>query len=104
MIRDTRLPQFQTDYIISWDVSDKDCPCLSVAMLRRDEKGSRLEIEFLGNSYDKTGAVSLRQLLEQHFNLKRAEQERMKDAEALRKTFGQKEEDATDDQSTTKSL
>jgi hypothetical protein len=93
MIRDTRLPQFQTDYIISWDVSDKDHPRIVISELRRDKPGSWLEVELLGTSYDKTGAVSLHQLLEQHDALKRAEAERMKDAEALRKTFGQKEEE-----------
>lgn len=92
MTIDTRLPQFKTDYIISWDVSDKDCPCIVITELRRDEPGSGLEVELLGTSYEKTGAVSLRQLLEQHSDLKRAEEERMKDTERLRRTFGEKEE------------
>ena len=93
MIRDARLPQFETDYIITWDVSDKDHPCIAVSVLHRNETGSGLMCEVLGNCFERTGTVSLLQLLEQHRALKRAEEERMKDAEALCKTFGKKEAD-----------
>lgn len=93
MTIDTRLPQFKTDYIISWDVSDKDCPRIVITELRRDEPGSGLEVELLGTSYEKTGAVSLRQLLEQHSDLKREEERRAEARkELLQKTFGKKEE------------
>lgn len=92
MIRNSKLPQFEKDYIISWDVSDKDHPCIAVAVLQRSEDGRSLETEVLGNTFEKTGVISLRQLLEQHSALKRAEAESLKNAEKLRKTFGKKEE------------
>lgn len=86
MIYDPTIPQFTSDYIISWDVSDKDHPCISVARLGRDEKGSRLELEVLGTSLERTGVVSLLQLLDHHRAIKRAEEER---AERTRKNAGE---------------
>ena len=52
---------FRDDYIISWDVSDKDYPCISVSRLR--EENGKLVCDVLGQSYAASGVVSIRQLL-----------------------------------------
>lgn len=56
--------QFQPDYIISWDFSNKDLPVVSVSRLRSDEKATNLIIDVLDMSYDTTGVCSVRQLVE----------------------------------------
>ncbi len=82
------LRQFQTDYIISWDFSKEDAPCVMVGQLRRDEENTHLVMDLIGHNFGKTGCISLRQILSDYDEMKRHEAERMKDAEALRKTFG----------------
>lgn len=56
------MPQFENDVIISWDVSNADLPSVSVLMLRRDGS-TNLVADVLGISHERTGVVSLRQLL-----------------------------------------
>lgn len=56
--------QFQTDYIISWDFSDKDCPVVNISRLRAGEKSMHLECDVLSVEHEKCGVVSLRQLIE----------------------------------------
>ena len=73
VIIDKTLPLFEIDYIIAWDISDKDIPCISVSLLRRSENGNSIEPEILGRSSERAGVVSLRQLLEQHQILKQVE-------------------------------
>ena len=58
------MRNFETDYLISWDFNDKDCPCVNIAVMHIDEKdGTRIVADVLGSSYNKSGVVSLRQLL-----------------------------------------
>ena len=55
--------KFETDYIISWDISDKDYPTISVAKIDADK--NNLKIGVLGVSHEQSGVVSLRQLLDE---------------------------------------
>ena len=55
--------KFGTDYIITWDISEKDCPTISVSRLEAETKN--LKIEVLGVSHEQSGVISLRQLLEE---------------------------------------
>lgn len=58
------MRNFETDYLISWDFNDKDCPCVNIAVMHIDEKdGTRIVADALGSSYKKSGVVSLRQLV-----------------------------------------
>ena len=61
------MRNFETDYLISWDFNDKDCPCVNIAVMHIDEKdGTKIVADVLGSSYKKSGVVSLRQLLEDY--------------------------------------
>lgn len=84
---DSTMPLFSPDYIISWDFSASDFPCVSVSKLKRDKKGGHIEAEVLGVSHKKCGCISLRQVIEDYEAKKRADEKRMKDAENLRKSF-----------------
>ncbi len=58
------MRNFEADYLISWDFNDKDCPCVNIAVMHIDEKdGTRIVADVLGSSYNKSGVVSLRQLV-----------------------------------------
>ena len=58
------MRNFETDYLISWDFNDKDCPCVNISIMHIDEKdGTRIVADVLGSSYNKSGVVSLRQLV-----------------------------------------
>lgn len=58
------MRNFETDYLISWDFNGKDCPCVKIAVMHIDEKdGTRIVADVLGGSYNKSGVVSLRQLV-----------------------------------------
>lgn len=81
------MRHFQDDYIISWDLSDKDRPCINVSLLRSD-KGARLEMETIGISFAPTGVVSLRQVLEDHREQKRLEEERAERVRERLKNMG----------------
>lgn len=70
------LQQFQPDYIISWDFSYKDAPCVSVCRLERGETGTRIEAKIIGSSYKTSGCVSLRQVIEDCERREREETER----------------------------
>ena len=56
--------KFETDYIISWDISDKDFPAICITKLLAD-KDNKLTCDVVGISHEKSGVVSLRQLLEE---------------------------------------
>ena len=53
--------KFETDYIITWDISDKDFPTITVGRLR--EENGKILFDILGITHEKSGAVSLLQLL-----------------------------------------
>jgi hypothetical protein len=91
-ISNDRIPQYQTDYIISWDFSNKDFPCVSVISVEKDKDRPMLISRFLGNSYKKTGVVSLRQLLEYRDAEDRYAKEREVDMDKIRKAFEKSEE------------
>lgn len=67
----TEMPQFMPDFIISWDSSDKDYTCVCIAQIKKD--GTKIISELIGISHEKSGCVSLRQILEEHENRKRLE-------------------------------
>ena len=58
------MPQYQTDYIISWDSSAKDHTCVMVLQLRKE--GTQLVADEIGRSFAASGCVSLRQLLKDY--------------------------------------
>lgn len=58
------MMQFQTDYVIAWDFSDHDAPCVTVSRLYSDKKSVHLMVDALGMSHEKCGVVSLRQLID----------------------------------------
>lgn len=74
---------FQDDYIISWDVSDKDYPCISISRLRGE--AGKLVCDVLGQSYATSGVVSVRQLLGEFYPCK---------PDIFEKTYERVEEDA----------
>lgn len=86
-------PQFQPDYLISWDFSDKDFPCVTVVCLEKEKDTPRVVARFLGSFRLKTGVVSLRQLLEYRDAEDRAEKERNLDLERLKDFIGHKPQD-----------
>ena len=80
------LPQYKTDYVISWDCSDTDHPCVAVLRVWKGKEG--LECEQLGVSLEKYGAVSLLQVCEEHEARKRWEEEKAQNArEVFEKSF-----------------
>lgn len=86
-------PQFQPDYLISWDFSDKDFPCVTVVCLEKEKDTPRVVARFLGDFHIKTGVVSLRQLLEYRDAADRAEKERNLDLERLKDFISHKPQD-----------
>lgn len=78
---DNRLPLYKTDYLICWDFSDKDLPCVAVSKVKRE--GATIVAEVIGRSHEKTGCVSVLQILEDYETRQREEEERaqrLKDA------------------------
>lgn len=81
------LPLYKDDYIVSWDISDKDHPCITLLKLGREKDGT-LGYEYIGSTFARSGSFSLRQALEEHDREKRRQEERNNSAqEFLRKTF-----------------
>lgn len=68
------LPQFQPDYLISWDFSDKDLPCIAVSRMRKE--GATVVADLIGRSHESAGCVSLRQILEDYEARQREEEKR----------------------------
>ena len=66
--------KFADDYLISWDFSDKDLPCVNVMLLHSDQKGINVLGEHIGSSHEKSGVISLNQLLAKHFSEKTFEE------------------------------
>lgn len=87
-------PQFQPDYLISWDFHDKDFPCVTVVCLEKEKDTPRVVARFLGDFHIKTGVVSLRQLLEYRDAEDRAEKEReVRNLERMKDFIGHKPQD-----------
>lgn len=83
-MKDGTLKQYQDDYIISWDFSSKDLPCVGLAKIERD--GASLKTKVLGHVFGSSGCISLRQAIEEFEARERQEEERArKRAELLRK-------------------
>lgn len=66
------LPQFLTDLLISWDISDRDFTIITVSQMRRE--GTHVVGEIIGLSHEKTGCVSIRQVMEEYGANKRREE------------------------------
>lgn len=82
------LPQFQPDYLIVWDFSDKDAPCVNLVKLERD--GAKVVAQVLGRSYQSSGVISLRQAIEAYEEEKRREKKRAEEWKELLKKPHQK--------------
>ncbi len=80
-----KLPLFQTDYLISWDFSDKDLPCVVVSRLRKD--GAAIVADVIGRTHESAGCVSLRQILEDYETRQREEEKRAEARKELLKKF-----------------
>ena len=58
------MRNFETDYLISWDFNGKYSPCITICVMYQDGKnGTKVVGEQIGTSYNKSGVVSLRQLI-----------------------------------------
>lgn len=86
-INNQKAPLFQPDYLISWDFSDHDHPCVSVVCVERDKDKPKVVARFLGRSFEQSGIISLRQLLEYRDAEDRWEEKKRADIERLRQTF-----------------
>lgn len=60
------MNDFETDYLISWDFSENDYPCVTVSELSKDEKSNKVIGTVLGISYRRSGVISLRQVLSEY--------------------------------------
>lgn len=91
------MPQYQPDYIISWDFSKPDHPCIVVSLMERDTKDVTLiKGKLLGVSYKTSGVISLRQIIEHQKEEERREKERREKAAEILKQFKTKEGDEND--------
>lgn len=92
-MRKTR--QFQTDYLISWDFSEHDLPYVNIMRLERE--GSQVVGRVIGTLFDRSGCVSLRQLIEDFEWQEREESEKARRtanfAEILEKFKAEKKEE-----------
>lgn len=79
------LKQYQPDYIISWDFSGKDLPCVVISRLRKD--GSTIVADVIGVTHKADGCVSLRQVIEDYENRQREEEKRATARAELLKKF-----------------
>ena len=93
MRKSEELPQFRPDYIISWDSSEKDHTCVSIMQLKRD--GAHIVGELVGFSHEKSGCISLLQVMEKYEDLKRREAKRAEDRKELIKKMGESASAAT---------
>lgn len=66
------MPQYQTDYIISWDSRSGDATCVIITKISRD--GTNVVGEIIGSSYEDSGCVSLSQTIEWYEERKRLEE------------------------------
>lgn len=86
------MPQFQPDYLISWDFSDPNFPCVGIVMLEKDKANTHIVGKIIGDSHEKTGVISLRQAIEYRDFIDREEEKRKKEMpEHLKKFMSQKE-------------
>jgi len=53
--------EFLEDYIVSWDFSDVDVPVVKISRMRSEKR--HIVLDVLGCSYNKSGVVSLRQII-----------------------------------------
>lgn len=72
MVSRNDLPQFQTDYLISWDAGSGDATCVIITKLSSD--GTKVVAEIIGQSFEDSGCISLRQAIEWHEERKRQEE------------------------------
>lgn len=76
-MNDDKLLQFQPDYLVSWDFSDKDLPVVVVCRMRKD--GTHVVADYIGRSVSRSGCFSLRQVLEDYEARQREEEKRRKE-------------------------
>ena len=80
-----KLTLFQTDYLISWDFSDKDLPVVVLCRMRQD--GANVTADYIGRSHESAGCFSLRQVLEDYEARQREEEKRADAQKELLKKF-----------------
>ena len=86
-----QLKQYQPDYLISWDFSSKDLPCVAISRIRKD--GATIVADIIGRTHDNAGCVSLRQVLDEFENRQREEEKRAAEIAELLKKFKPPEKD-----------
>jgi hypothetical protein len=69
-----KLPLLQTDYLISWDFSEKDLPVIIVTRIRGE--GPNIIGDIIGRTHERAGCLSLRQVLEDYETRRREEEKR----------------------------
>ena len=84
-----KMPLFQDDYLISWDFSDHDFPCITIMKLERDK--AHVLSHLIGISHDKSGIVSLQQLLANNYYNKQQTKNREIDIKCLKEFINKKE-------------
>ena len=72
---------YKPDYIISWDFSENDAPVIGISKLYAKEGTPHLLCDVLGTFYERSGIISLQQLITSVENLERQRA-------ALRERFG----------------
>jgi len=82
------LPQFKTDYWISWDFNETDRPYLIIAKVECDGDGTLVRADSIGQTFANSGCVSLRQAIEEYEERQRKEKEhKEKRHEFIEKAF-----------------
>lgn len=88
-LKNDELPLFQDDYIISWDFSKEDFPCVCVSVITKEQDNpARLSLTLLGSSHKNAGVISLRQVFEAWQEREREEKEQKKRLSEALKTCG----------------
>ena len=91
LLKKDELPLFQDDYIISWDFSKEDFPCVCVSVIaieKEQDTPARLSSTLLGYSHKNAGAISLRQVFEAWKEREREEKARKERLSEALKTCG----------------
>jgi len=89
LLKKDELPLFQDDYIISWDFSKEDFPCVCVSVIAKEQDNpARLSSTLLGYSHKNAGTISLRQVFEAWKEREREEKARKERLSEALKTCG----------------
>ena len=56
---------YKPDYVVTWDFRDAEAPVVSFTKVYAEENTPHLMCDVLAHSYEHTGVVSFRQLIEE---------------------------------------